>query len=314
MTKAEKQYGISIGIETVTPEMASRWLADRAKNRKIRDKVVARYAADMRAGKWKLTHQGLAFNSEGKLIDGQQRLTAIVESGTALPFIIVRGIDDILAIDTHRARFMSDIIGLQSSMHVTIKTTAIANAMVEYTRVTPAWPQNMSAATLAEFIQAHEQGISFAEHTFKVVPKLCSAALMAPVARAFYHTDPERLRQFVHVLQTGEPGVTAEDLAAIKLRNLLVNLNGGGDRGERINKYRKTEHAINLFMERKGGTLRIIDELYPLPTETEHYSQVVSARETTPVEPIAGTISVTESVHEVDEEEMREDQREVVRI
>ena len=41
-------------------------------------------ARDMKAGHWRLTHQGIAFDPAGVLIDGQHRLWAIVESDTTL--------------------------------------------------------------------------------------------------------------------------------------------------------------------------------------------------------------------------------------
>ena len=65
----------------VTPDMAAEWLAaGNVDNRAIRQTVVRRYADMMRGGEWHATHQGVAF-SDRRLIDGQHRLTAIVQSG-----------------------------------------------------------------------------------------------------------------------------------------------------------------------------------------------------------------------------------------
>lgn len=68
--------------EFVTPEMAYQWLGQLAKNqRSLRRSTVERYKRDMAAGKWGVNWQnGIAFDKEGNLIDGQHRLTALIEA------------------------------------------------------------------------------------------------------------------------------------------------------------------------------------------------------------------------------------------
>lgn len=57
-------------------------------NRPMQNKRVNQYAADMLAGRWILTHQGIAFDCEGNLIDGQHRLQAVVRSGKAVYMVV----------------------------------------------------------------------------------------------------------------------------------------------------------------------------------------------------------------------------------
>jgi hypothetical protein len=63
----------------VTPEMASDWLTARRspKQRNISVNIVAKYLRDMQAGRWKVTRQGLIFDTEGYNIDGQHRMRAL---------------------------------------------------------------------------------------------------------------------------------------------------------------------------------------------------------------------------------------------
>jgi hypothetical protein len=49
------------------------------------------YARDMEAGRWQLTHQGIAFNNSGELIDGQHRLLAIIEANVAIKMVVSTG-------------------------------------------------------------------------------------------------------------------------------------------------------------------------------------------------------------------------------
>lgn len=73
--------------ELVSPELAMEWLSKSAGNPrfgqegKVNKSVVAKYAADMKGGHWELTHQGIAFNESGELVDGHHRLCAVIESG-----------------------------------------------------------------------------------------------------------------------------------------------------------------------------------------------------------------------------------------
>lgn len=62
----------------ITPAAAEKILADyNTDNRHISDATVERYKYIMASGQWRLTHQGLAFDTRGVLQDGQQRLDAI---------------------------------------------------------------------------------------------------------------------------------------------------------------------------------------------------------------------------------------------
>ena len=79
-------------IETITPALATEWLdKHNSVNRKISEPTVQSYAMDMKNGRWTLTHQGIAFDTEGNLQDGQHRLWAIVFSGITLEMMVTRG-------------------------------------------------------------------------------------------------------------------------------------------------------------------------------------------------------------------------------
>lgn len=69
-------------IMGITPEMASDWLSTRRwpNNRNISRSITAKYLGDMRGGRWKLTRQGIIFDTEGFLIDGQHRLSALANT------------------------------------------------------------------------------------------------------------------------------------------------------------------------------------------------------------------------------------------
>lgn len=87
-------------IKYITPEWAKQvldkldeqQLAGTFRQRGARERAIQRYAQDMKAGKWILTHQGIAFDDKGRLIDGQNRLWAVVRSNVTVPMSVTTGI------------------------------------------------------------------------------------------------------------------------------------------------------------------------------------------------------------------------------
>jgi hypothetical protein len=96
----------------VTPALAAEWLTKNGKNRPLGKRRVSLLAAAIRRGEWKVTHQGIAFGSDGLLTDGQHRLAAIVDAGIPVTMLVSRDVDAFDAIDIGRPRSASDILGI----------------------------------------------------------------------------------------------------------------------------------------------------------------------------------------------------------
>lgn len=80
-------------VETIGPHEAAIILAHNTGNRRVRKAVVDSMASDMVAGLWKLTHQGIAIAHDGRLLDGQHRLHAVIKSGARIATMVFRGCD-----------------------------------------------------------------------------------------------------------------------------------------------------------------------------------------------------------------------------
>ena len=76
----DPQEGVYINIRTIDPVMAKELLSGQTKNRRISKTTVQKYKEFMKLGQWVLNGEPLIFGG-GKLIDGQHRLTACVDSG-----------------------------------------------------------------------------------------------------------------------------------------------------------------------------------------------------------------------------------------
>lgn len=72
--------------------MASQMLKSNTGNRKIRMPHVNRLKTEILAGRWLVTHQGIAFAEDDTLLDGQHRLMAIEASGKSVQMLVTHGI------------------------------------------------------------------------------------------------------------------------------------------------------------------------------------------------------------------------------
>ena len=86
---------IEMKVETVTPEIAAKYLKRNVDNyRKISKARAMIYAEEMKAGKWQLNGEPVVFGANGVLKDGQHRLAAVMMSGTPVKMTIITGVDD----------------------------------------------------------------------------------------------------------------------------------------------------------------------------------------------------------------------------
>jgi hypothetical protein len=136
-------------IELVTPEYAKIVLSDRnTQNRPLRPSWVNSLSSAIKRGEWQLTHQGIAFDTEGILIDGQHRLAAIAKSGMPVKMFVTRGVDSgaFKAIDMHAKRTIGDLTKLNKK---TAEVCKIA-AQIAFNGASPSQVLKMAETGLAD--------------------------------------------------------------------------------------------------------------------------------------------------------------------
>lgn len=88
-----QDFGLEVSVEVINPAEAEAYLKNNAMHRKIKKKKVDAYMKEMKNGKWVLNGKSLIFDSNGRLLNGQHRLSAVVKSQTPLTTVVIRGVD-----------------------------------------------------------------------------------------------------------------------------------------------------------------------------------------------------------------------------
>jgi hypothetical protein len=228
-------------FKDITPKFAGDILAKHnGKNRKISERIVDKYANDMKVGAWGITHQGIAFDTEGDLLDGQHRLAAIIKSGKTIKMLVTTGLDKSFKnngghsiemfgmIDGSRPRTAStyaQIMGMKESS----KVSGIVRMLLELCASSGGAIYSTSAPMLREVVKITNGSIEAVIHAAinrpegSIIQVRLTAAMLTPIV--FLHTtEPEKAIKFLHECQTLETdrGSSPRALANWKQRHIVA--------------------------------------------------------------------------------------------
>ena len=120
-TKYTTPSDVTVEIEVITPAAARKMLEGNTDNRKLRSHRVSQYSDAMKRGMWTIQNDAITISKSGKLLNGQHRLTAIIEANETCQCIVLRGVDDdtYATIDSGLSRTVND-----SLVHAGVGTNA----------------------------------------------------------------------------------------------------------------------------------------------------------------------------------------------
>jgi len=196
---------------TITPEMAAHWLENNnTNNRTVSEALVRKFARDMQNGHWDCTHQGIAFDTNNVLLDGQHRLWAIVYAEVPVDMFVGFGFsrDMLPKVDAGKKRSVADSLRLGGKHgRVTRAEVGVLNVLLGGI----AGPASLTPSEASEAMFPHHDAIQFAIKalpTVKHAPGVGTAVTRGVVARAYYSQDHQQLHDFCEMLVTGVvPGV-----------------------------------------------------------------------------------------------------------
>ena len=282
----EAQAGVTVieamtaGFEWVTPVKAEEWLLSNPRNRKLRKAVVRKYASMMGQGDWLTTGDSIVFDVEGRLLNGQHRLEAIIHSGARAYLLVVRGMptENQLVMDRPQVRMPHESLALEGVIGISRREVAIARAM-KYNGRTSRGGESFEPPQIKKFVIPHISAMNFVLNLVgHSSMKIMSAAVLAALIRGYYHVKKDRLKEFIEILLTRKFPACDEDRAPLLLREFLMEkrsprgrLQAAGGEPFRVLQYKKTQAALRAFYNRKPiqklMVARATVELFPLPGE-----------------------------------------------
>jgi hypothetical protein len=256
-------------IVNVTPEMARTWLVINNFNRPKRPETVAKYVRQIREGRWKLTHQGIAFTEDGVLLDGQHRLFAIIECGETLPLrvSINEPAENFEVIDCGKTRTNLDAVRMSlkdetiTSAHTGTLKSMLAGRLC---KTANRWTN----AELNERYHEHIVAVNFVVKQFHHCKdrQINDPTVKGVIARAHYHVAQESLETFCSQLTNNNDHPFRAAIDAF-----LSCLTHWKDRRENTKQeiYRRCELTLEAFLTNSADVSfgKNITELFPLPNE-----------------------------------------------
>ncbi len=255
----------------ITPERAAKWLEGNIRNRKIDHRWVDYLTDEILAGRWNTTHQGLAFDQNNTLVDGQHRLMAVLKSGCTIRSAVSYGLDKKAIDDIDGGNPRDDATRMSLTQNfgnegiTRYHTSALNDAIAGLTdKRKPAYHMRREA------MEKHIDAVRFATaHISTKVKGVGVAYVRAVIIRAWYWLDRDDLATFCRVLSTGIPE-SPLDVGIIRLRDHLMTIGGQQNKVKRRETYAKVERVLITWMN--GESRKIIrpvqKEYFPLPEET----------------------------------------------
>lgn len=201
--------GLKTVVEMITPDRATKLLQDAPTNRNISWDAVKAFKTEILRGSWRTTHQGLGLDTEGRLVDGQHRLWAIIDANVAVPMNVTYGIpeDARTAIDKGRKRSVADELkmfkGVVHAKALVSHTTQCIKLYAKYHEAGKVQIQTMP--TLLEWLDVFKEGIVWSTETFdtsSASPALRRSAVAGSLAFA-YRSNPDKIAAFGTKLRDG---------------------------------------------------------------------------------------------------------------
>lgn len=211
-------------FEDIDPAIAQVYLGKNIEhNRNPIDERVERMARDMRNGDWIPTADPIKFNKDGRLIDGQHRLRAIMRSGTTQRVLVARDLaeDAVYVIDTGATRSAAQALKIAQTNSKN-NSVAVAAAQIVHgyeagvfknTGSNQQSKDRMTNVELLRYMDVHGEeiyaGVRMAEWVRRSLPLPGSVVAAAYVILA--RVDPEQAMIFFGRIREGSAGLETGD-------------------------------------------------------------------------------------------------------
>lgn len=209
----------------VTPAWAKETLKKNFNNRKINPNRIKTYAADMKNGKWSVSPQPICIGVNGELLDGQNRLFAVVESGVSVHMMIAFNVPEDSIIDRGQERTPYQSLYMRGVIPRELATKEVVSMVSNYLMQTfTTFRNRCSDSEIADFINDNiDDIVKVIEMTTKKKKnQFCNlvSVRVAIFAALKSGVSEDVLSEFVDIVNEGFQ-TAAWQSSAIVLRNYL---------------------------------------------------------------------------------------------
>lgn len=242
---------LELRILNVGPDLAQAWLDKNTNNRNEARGNRAKISRSMEMDDFKFLGDPVRFDTDGNLLDGQHRLRAIVDTGTEVPLLIIRGFrpEAQLYMDQGKMRQAGDQVKLAGI------TGQSGNNWAAIARLIIRWDAGDVLGNL--LVPGTAEIVAFCEEHKDQMARAVSAAAAQyrriggrkPVAGATFYfaelIDAQLAHKFFRQLATGEDLRAGDPVFA--LRDTLLKRKGTG--GTKLN----ANEELALFVRAWNG-------------------------------------------------------------
>ena len=260
-------------VMTVTPEMARDWLKlNLPNNRAIQMSRVDAYVRSIRNGEWQLTPEGIMFDSDGNLMDGQHRLSAIAQAGKPVKMVVWTNVplEAMEVVNTGVARSIADILTVTGGLGISgAARIVVARANIIYRLHHPTFGTQKMTVNHYEWVKdRYQESLEWSMRNYpmsgggatqsysQTTRRFRSPTVMGAMVIA-HKKNKEAVEVFARKVDRGVEITETEPAYALR-RYLDVNQIGAGGGMERMIPAHATLKAVYSAIQHQNlSTIRI---------------------------------------------------------
>jgi hypothetical protein len=146
-------------VQTISPAKAAEMLEANTTNRPLSRPVVKAFAEAMRRGDWMVTHQGIAFDGNGALVDGQHRLAAVIEADVPVEMTVFTEVDEgtFDVLDTGKRRSAADVLAIEGERSSATLAAMVRTVWMYENRPDQSWSGGGAIVTNHQVVQTLDE-------------------------------------------------------------------------------------------------------------------------------------------------------------
>lgn len=235
--KTAQKNKMTVGVEIITPDEASRILKMNTNNRRMSVPTIEYYKRQIANNLWQSNGETIKIAEDGQLLDGQHRLTAIAQGKLAVEILVVRGLpkDAISTIDTGKVRSPGDHLRVQGFTNDPFTLAAASKVVMafesdgKYSFKT----QKMSPTEIIDWVEGHKD----IEFSLKRVPQSIGVLMPRSVAVGLHYVfslvNQEKAELFFDYVATGNNLSAGHPVLALRARLIAMQQKGRGNASRR---------------------------------------------------------------------------------